>query len=317
MDRVNLNRLQTFVAVVDVGTFTGAAEQLGQSKAVVSFNVKQLETELGVSLLTRSTRMLKLTDAGERFYRDCQQVLRASQEAIDAVRKAHVGLGGSLRITTTAEYGEHVVVPALAAFALRHPLLEIRHASSSLQADLIAERFDLAIRLGKLQDSNYRATLIESYEIFAVASPQYLSTASCGDIVTPHDLSQARWLGHSRLPSPRRWSLRKPGGGKTSFEMETPKTTIVTDSASALRAFALEGAGVAVLPEWLVTEHLRTGRLRRLLPDYRFPVQSVYAVYPDSRHVPEKVRACIEFLRAAVRDPLRRRETTPAPKRAR
>jgi DNA-binding transcriptional LysR family regulator len=184
MNNVSLNRLNAFVAVVEAGSFTAAAEQLAQSKAVVSFNIKQLEAELGVSLLTRSTRRLELTDVGQRFYRDCQNVLREAQEAIDTARKAHVGLGGTLRITTTTEYGVHAVVPALAAFARENPLLEIRHASSSQREDLISERFDLAIRLGRLEDSSYRASLIETFDIVAVAAPDYLKRVPGKKIAT-------------------------------------------------------------------------------------------------------------------------------------
>ncbi|MFH0129388.1 LysR family transcriptional regulator [Variovorax sp. VaC1] len=301
MNNVSLNRLNAFVAVVEAGSFTAAAEQLAQSKAVVSFNIKQLEAELGVSLLTRSTRRLVLTDVGQRFYRDCQNVLREAQEAIDTARKAHVGLGGTLRITTTTEYGVHAVVPALAAFARENPLLEIRHASSSQREDLISERFDLAIRLGRLEDSSYRASLIETFDIVAVAAPDYLKRVPGKKIATPDELGRAQWLGHSRLPAPRRWSLQTPQGGRTTLEIDAPAAMIVTDSASTLRAFALQGAGVALLPEWLVRDDIRAGHLRRLLPDHRFPVQSVYALYPDTRHVPEKVRAFIDFLRAAVR----------------
>jgi DNA-binding transcriptional LysR family regulator len=301
MNNVSLNRLNTFVAVVEAGSFTAAAGQLAQSKAVVSFNIKQLEAELGVSLLTRSTRRLVLTDVGERFYRDCQEVLREAQEAIDTARKAHVGLSGTLRITTTTEYGVHAVVPALAAFARENPLLEIRHASSSQQEDLISERFDLAIRLGRLQDSSYRASLIETFDIMAVAAPDYLKRVPGKKISTPDELGRAQWLGHSRLPAPRRWPLQTPQGGRTTLEIETPTATIVTDSASTLRAFTLQGAGVALLPEWLVRDDIRAGRLRQLLPDHRFPAQSVYALYPDTRHVPQKVRAFIDFLRTAVR----------------
>ncbi|QNK66521.1 LysR family transcriptional regulator [Variovorax sp. PAMC26660] len=311
MNNVSLNRLNAFVAVVEAGSFTAAAEQLAQSKAVVSFNIKQLEAELGVSLMTRSTRRLVLTDVGERFYRDCQEVLREAQEAIDTARKAHAGLSGTLRITTTTEYGVHAVVPALAAFARENPLLEIRHASSSQQEDLISERFDLAIRLGRLQDSSYRASLIETFDIVAVAAPDYLQRVPGKAITTPDELGRAQWLGHSRLPSPRRWPLQTPQGGRTTLEIDTPAAMIVTDSASTLRAFALQGAGVALLPEWLVRDDIHARRLRRLLPDYRFPTQSVYALYPDTRHVPEKVRAFIDFLRAAVRTPRAMKKGAP------
>lgn len=296
---VSLNRLNAFVAVVQAGSFTAAAGQLAQSKAVVSFNVKQLETELGVALLTRSTRRLEVTEVGQRFYQDCLRVLEQARLAIDEARKNHGGLSGSLRVTSTAEYGLRTVVPALAAFALVHPQLQIQHASSSLPADLISERFDVAIRLGQLRDSSYRAALIEKFEILAVAAPAYLKRHAAGQPDSLAALEQMQWLGHSRLPLPPRWQVQTPAGELVMLEVDT-RSMIVADSADALRQFAIQGAGVALLPQWLVAPDIRGKRLRQLLPDHRFPAQGVYAVYPDTRHVPEKVRAFIDFLQAFV-----------------
>ena len=122
---------------VDAGSFTLAAAALGQAKAVVSFNVRQLENELGVTLLLRSTRRLRLTDAGVLFYQRGVALLNAAENLQDEVRASHSGLSGELRITTTPEYGAQVIIPALAAFARRHPALRVRHVSSSHHADLI------------------------------------------------------------------------------------------------------------------------------------------------------------------------------------
>lgn len=150
---LNLQRMSLFIAVVDSGSFTAAAAASGQTKAVVSFNIRQLEKELGVTLLLRSTRRLTLTDAGILFYQKGVNLLNAAKNLQDEVRASHSGLGGELRITTTPEFGEQVIVPLLAQFSQRHPDLHIRHMSSSHHADLIAERFDVAIRLGSLADS--------------------------------------------------------------------------------------------------------------------------------------------------------------------
>ena len=153
---LNLQRVTMFIAVVDAGSFTQAAAALGQTKAVVSFNVRQLENELGVTLLLRSTRRLRLTDAGALFYQRGVALLKAAENLQDEVRASHSGLSGELRITTTPEYGAQVIIPALAAFSRHHPALRVRHVSSSHHADLISERFDVAIRLGTLADSRYR-----------------------------------------------------------------------------------------------------------------------------------------------------------------
>lgn len=293
---LNLQRMAMFVAVVDCGSFTAAAVALAQTKAVVSFNVRQLESELGVTLLLRSTRRLTLTDAGTVFYQRGVGLLKAAENLQDEVRASHAGLSGELRITTTPEYGTRAIVPALAEFSQLHPALRVRHVSSSHHADLISERFDVAIRLGTLADSRYRAALISRFAILPVAAPAWLAQHP---LTTLEELAQAEWIIHERLQTPLRWQLS--GRDRKAIDFEIKKTPrLSADSANALMAFALAGSGVALLPEWLVASALAQGRLVHLLPELSFPPQGVYAVYPDARHVPTRVRAFIDFLRQRV-----------------
>ena len=198
---LNLSRMAIFVAVVDTGSFTAAAVALGQTKAVVSFNIRQLENELGVTLLLRSTRRLTLTDAGRVFYQRGVELLNAAESLQDDVRASHVGLCGELRITSTPEYGAHVVVPVLAAFGQDHPGLRIRHVASSPHNDLISERFDVAIRLGSLADSRYHAALISRFAIVPVATPEWLRAHP---VTSLQSLAQAEWIIHERLNTPLR-----------------------------------------------------------------------------------------------------------------
>lgn len=296
---INLQRLEMFVAVVEAGSFTKAADTLGLTKAVVSFNIKQLEGELGVSLLTRSTRRVSATDSGERFYQRCRQLLQDAERVLDELRRDHTGLIGLLRITTTPEYGSQVVVPALAEFSSRHPQLRIQHVSSSKNDDLISGRFDVAIRLGQLADSSHHARLIDRFDIYPVASPDYLNTVKDHPITTLEQLADARWIAHSRLSAPLNWQVTTPSCESVIFNVHSP-ATIMADNAASLLAFALGGAGIALLPAWLVKEELRLGKLIQLLPDHHFPRQGIYALYPNTRHVPEKVRAFIDFLQNRV-----------------
>lgn len=293
---LNLQRMAMFVAVVDCGSFTAAAVALAQTKAVVSFNVRQLESELGVTLLLRSTRRLTLTDAGTVFYQRGVGLLKAAENLQDEVRASHAGLSGELRITTTPEYGTRAIVPALAEFSQLHPALRVRHVSSSHHADLISERFDVAIRLGTLADSRYRAALISRFAILPVAAPAWLAQHP---LTTLEELAQAEWVIHERLQTPLRWQLSGRDRKAIDFEIKKPPR-LSADSANALMAFALAGSGVALLPEWLVASALAQGRLVHLLPELSFPPQGVYAVYPDARHVPTRVRAFIDFLRQRV-----------------
>ena len=292
---INLNRLSTLVAVVDAGSFSKAAQVLGQTKAMVSFNIKQLEAELGVALLTRTTRRLALTEVGEPFYRNCVNLLREAQSAVDQARTGHAQLGGTLRITATVEYGNRVVVPALAAFAAEHPQLKIDYASSSQHADLISERFDLAIRLGQLADSSLRATLVHSFRILPVAAPSYLKQHPLPP--TPDTLEPLPWLSHSRLDGARLWQLQGPDGHSITLPVSS---RIQADTASALQGFALAGAGIAVLPEWAVRDEIADGRLQIVFPGYQFPAQGVYALYPDTAHLPAKARLFIDFLKQFI-----------------
>ncbi|WP_213939767.1 LysR family transcriptional regulator [Pseudomonas sp. dw_612] len=289
---VSLDRFDTFKAVVEAGSLTAAAETLGQTRAVVSFNLKRLEEELGVTLLTRSTRQLALTDAGERFYRRCLRTLDEAQLAIEEARSEHSQLKGSLRITTTVEFALAQVVPALGVFREQHPQLNIHLSTSSTHADLISERFDVAIRLGRMHDSNLRAVQLSTFEIFAVAAPGLIERFAAVDTLAA--LESLPTLGHGRVPE---LTVNDPAGTEHLYQPKPGKTAIVADNSATLRAFALSGQGVAILPQWLVQDDLDAGRLQRLLADHRFAQQGVYALYPDTRHLPLKVRAFIDFMK--------------------
>jgi len=288
---INLNRLSMFVAVVDAGSFTAAADALGTTKAVVSVNVKQLEQELGVALLTRSTRRLALTEAGEGFYTDCARLLRDADAAVDQARSGQLTLSGSLRVTASVDYGNRIVAPALAAFARQHPALRVSYQAGSAHADLIGERLDVAIRVGALADSTYRATPIGEFKLLLVASPALLTAHG-----TPRSLAALAampWLAN-RPGRSDQWRLTDSKGRDHTLRVSP---VAHADTASALLAFAEGGCGVAALPDWLVAETLARGALQRVMPSYALPPQTVYAVYPDTRHVSAKVRRFIDFLR--------------------
>ncbi|EMM6516065.1 LysR family transcriptional regulator [Enterobacter ludwigii] len=293
---INLQRTAMFVAVADTGSFTAAAEAMGLTKAVVSFNIRQLEDELGVTLLLRSTRRLTLTEAGRLFHQRSVALLKDAERLKDDVRANHAGLTGELRITTTPEYGSQVVVPLLAEFSLQHPDLRVRHVSSSLHADLISERFDVAIRLGTLADSRYHAALITQFTIFPVATPGWLRNHPVESL---EQLAKADWIIHERLASPLRWQVNDACGEPATLEIKKAPR-LFADSAQALMAFALAGCGVALLPAWLVRHALDDGTLVSVLPEYTFARQGIYAVYPDAPHVPAKVRTFIDFVRTRV-----------------
>ena len=290
---LSLQRVAMFIAVVESGSFTAAAATLRQTKAVVSFNIRQLEAELGVSLLLRTTRRLALTEAGDAFYLRSKQLLQQAEQLASDVRMVHNGFSGELRVTSTPEFGQALVVPALAAFSSQHPQLGVHFSSSSQPADLIAERFDVAIRLGTLADSRYRAALIERFAILAVAAPCWLESHPVNSLEA---LAKADWIIHDGLADALHWILEGPQGQQSALNIDNT-AKLSADNSSALRSFALAGCGIALLPEWLVREDLLCKKLSVVLPEWQFPAQGIYAVYPDTRYVPARVRGFIDFLR--------------------
>ncbi|VWB10583.1 LysR family transcriptional regulator [Burkholderia pseudomultivorans] len=300
---VSLDRFVVFRAVVEAGSFTAAATALNQARAAVSFNIKQLETELGVTLLTRTTRRVELTDAGERFYRRCLRVLDEAEGAIDEVRGEHGGMAGILRVTSTVEYAARVLAPALHAFTALHPALRVRLETHTSQADLVRDRFDVAIRLGRhehFRDLPYRGVCLGTYDVLPVMAPDLPARAGVPHPTSPDDLARLPQLGHSRLERIAQWTLTDRAGAEHVFR-PPGKPRIVVDNASVLRELARAGSGVALLPAWLVHDDLEAGTLVDALPAYRFPQQNVYALYVATRHVPQKVRAWVDFMKAQLK----------------
>ncbi len=292
---VNLNRLHSFVAVVDAGSLTRAAQTLGVTKAMLSMHLKQLEDDLGCTLLIRTTRTITLTDVGQRFYDDCVQLLNDAQRAVDNARSGQTRLTGELRVSSTLEYGIEVVVPALAAFADLHPDLSVDFSGTTSLVNLVSERFDVAIRLGQLDDSRYRARSLGQFDIVLVSTPAYVERH--GIPRTPKDLKNMRWVVLTGFE--QRIKLANTEDSSAPFAVPF-RSSIQADSALTKLHFILANLGIGVFPEWIVRQDLKKGTLIRLLPDYRMEKQGVFAVYPNVSHVPAKVRQFIDFLQPYV-----------------
>ena len=285
-----LHRVQTFLAVVELGSFTKAADFLDISKAMASLHVKALEEHLGLSLLVRSTRSIALTESGRQFYDEFRQIFGNIETAFDNAHQGSLRLNGQLRISTTAEYGEAFVLPLLALFAQRYPGISISHDVNSSLSDLVAEKLDLAVRLGSLADSGLKSRKLADYEILLVASPQL---AGLQAVREPQDLAALPWLANSNLDKPVSWRLTNYLGQSIRIQGQA---THQSNSAAAIRALARAGLGLAVLPAWFVADDLRSGALQRVLPDYALPVQAVHLVFANTRHLPRKTRLFMDFL---------------------
>lgn len=286
----HFNRVQTFLAVVDFGSFTKAADFLGISKAMASQHVKALEQALGVTLLLRTTRATAPTETGQGFYEDFKAIVSDVEGAFDSVIQRHNGLSGTLRISTTGEYGERFILPLIPLFAARYPALSISYDTNSSLRDLVAERLDLVVRLGVLVDSNLRSRKLAEYDILLAASPGFLAQHA---IEQPADLAAVPWIANSNLHSPTSWTLHCAQAGQVAV---TGRAAHQCNASHAMRALACASLGVAVLPAWLIEAELASGALQRVLPAYSLPAQPVSAVFPNSRHLPQRTRVFIDFL---------------------
>ncbi|MBA8841816.1 LysR family transcriptional regulator [Ochrobactrum sp. RH2CCR150] len=298
---VSLDRLSAFRTVVDSGSFTLAAKRLNQARAAVSFNIKQLELELGVTLLHRTTRSLALTDAGERFYARCLRILGEMDEAVAEARQEQTGLKGSLRITSTVEYGTVVLAPVLARFSALHHDLDIMFEAGSSNADLLRDRFDVAIRLGRSEqfsNLNYAGVHLGEYEVRAVFAPD----RGYGVMTSPDPefLTRLPHVVHSSMSHVREWTMFDQKGEKHVF-IAPRRSRLVTNNASTVKAMVIAGAGLALLPDWFIAAELQDGRLVDAMPGHRLPNQHVYAMHLPAEIVSRKIAAFVAFLKDQVR----------------
>ncbi|GAB3792146.1 LysR family transcriptional regulator [Dyella agri] len=294
MGEVNLNRLAVFVTLVRAGSFTAAAEQLGLTKAMVSQHLARLERELSVTLMVRSTRRMALTEAGAMFHADCVRILGEAEAAIERVGENRETPRGTLRLTAPVNYGTTVVAPALAEFLRRHPGVNAELVLDDGISDLIGGRFDLAIRGGPLRDSGLRAVRLAGFRQLLVAAPAYLDVR--GRPRRPQDLATHDAILLSVLSSPASWVFTARNGKQARVRLVQ---RVQSDSAAAVYAMTLAGAGVAVLPDFMVRADLVAGRLEHLLSTQHLPEGSFHAVHANL-HAPAKVRAFIEYLREYI-----------------
>lgn len=291
---VELDAVLVFAAVAEAGGFTAAAERLGWSKARVSLEVGRLEARLGVSLLSRTTRRVQLTEAGQTLLDDCVPALRGVQETMAGLGQGAT-LRGSLRLACTVEHAVQSLAGAVAEFSRLHPGLQIELRSSDRVVDLVREGVDVAIRMGWLRDSSLRATRLGGFAQQVLASERYLRQV--GLPREPEDLAQLEWVTLTLLPTPLTWRFVAADGEVRSVRM---KGRLRCDSAATLRQLLLEGAGVSVLDRPSTEALVAEGRLQPLLPQWSLPEGGIYAVYAPGRHVQPKVRAFIDFYSARL-----------------
>lgn len=294
----HLSDIAVFVQVVESGSFTTAAERLGISKSVVSKYVTRLEDRLGVRLLNRTTRRLSLTEAGEAFFSRSRRGLHELEAAEAEVSRLQEAPRGTLKLNVPMTFGIRHIAPAITDFLASYPEVSIEMNLEDRQIDLVEEGFDLAVRIAKLPDSSLVARQLCRCRHVVCATPEYLAQHDVPR--TPEDLRRHNALIYRYHDTPNEWRFAAPDGRQVSVAVNG---SILMNNSLALREALLQGAGIALAPTFLVGQDIQTGKLQTVLNDYGVREISVYALYPERRHLSPKVRAFVDFMAERFIDP--------------
>lgn len=281
--------IPVFVAVVENGGFSAAARTLGISKSAVSKRINQLEANLGVRLLHRTTRKLSLTEAGERYFEHAAQALTAAGQAEDAVTELQGEPQGNLKISSPMSFGRLHVAPLIPKLLQRYPKLQIDLVMDDRKVDLVAGGFDVAIRAGNLPASTLIARKLAPVRQVLCASPDYIDRYDRPG--TPAELSGHNCVLYSYSSDAGEWTLI----GESGPETVTVSGSYQVNNSEALLEALREGIGIGRLPTFVAGPDLKTGRLVKLFESYRLPDFTLYAVFPERQYLPAKVRAFLDF----------------------
>ena len=286
----NFPTIPLFVAVVESGSYSRAAERLNITKSAVSKRISQLEDELGIRLIQRTTRHISLTEAGERYYEYVSQALAFAQQGVDAVAELQGEPRGKLKITAPMSFGVRHIAPFLTEFLQRYPHIELDLQFEDRMVDLVSEGYDLAIRIGHLTDSNLIAKRLVTCHSVLCASPEYLAQHPAP--TEPADLTHHNCIKYSYFRGGSEWTFCK---SNKEFKV-LPKGNMSVNNSEAIRRVLLSGLGIGQLPTFIVGKDVQEKRLVPIMSPYALPVHAVYAVYPVRKHLPQKVSLFIEFL---------------------
>jgi DNA-binding transcriptional LysR family regulator len=289
----NLTDIAIFVKVVELSSFTAAAEALESSQPVVSKAVTRLEEKLGARLLNRTTRRLSLTEAGSELYRRSVRALQEIEDAELEVARFQTEPRGTLRVAAPMSFSIQHLGPVLPAFLERFPGVTLELNMDDRQVDIVEEGYDLAIRIGTLADSNLVARKITPCRQVMCASPAYL--AKHGEPERPEDLLEHNCILYSLLLTPREWRL-VDAAGETHVVPVSGK--LHSNNGMVNRDAAIAGGGIVLLPTFYLGEQIRSGTLKPVLCKFKPQELAVYAVYPERRNLTPKVRAFVDFLAA-------------------
>ena len=285
-----LNAISVFCKVIETQSFTQAANQQNISVAMASKLVSQLEEHLKTRLLQRTTRKIVPTEAGMLYYQRCQAILLDLSEADSSISNMATSLQGNLLISVPRDFGLLYISPNLPKFIELHPNLHVEIEFEDKRVDLVAEGYDLALRIGYMQDSSLVARKISSAPMHFVASPSYLEAR--GTPLTPDDLEYHQGLLYKSSLNQVHWQSTKAN----QIQRYKIQSKVVSNNGMALLEMTKAGLGISNSPSFFVKEALASGELVEILSEYKQKPLDIYVVYPNRRHLPAKVRAFIEFL---------------------
>lgn len=289
MDR--FENMNAFVRVVEAGSISAAADRMNTAKSVVSRRLKELEGHLGVELFHRTTRQMNLTDSGRTFYQQCVRILDDILEAEHATSQFHGALKGNLKVAVPLSFGLMHLGPAINEFLQMHPDIEFDLDFNDRQVDLLAEGFDLAIRIANLPDSSLIARRLAPIQTVMCASPAYLERM--GKPQSLQELIHHRCLVYNLISNFDHWSLFDGND-------QLLKTRIIpylkASNGDFLRDAAVAGLGIVQLPTFIVYKAIESGQLIPLLTEFHASQLTAYAIYPQTRHLSQRVRAFVDFL---------------------
>ncbi len=289
--QMDANELLIFAKVVQYGSFTAAARQLGQPKSTLSRKLASLEKRLGVRLLQRSTRRLRLTEVGQAYYQRCAAIASQMEEAETAVSSMLHVPQGKLKITTTVEFGVFYLEPILNMFLKQHPKINAHIELTERLVDLIGEDIDIAIRMGELDESSLTARRIGNSAMRLVASPAYIKKNGVPKKVA--DLEKHDCIIFTGPHPDGIWELLGPGNVKEEVHVQG---RITSNSLSMVREATLAGEGITLLPPYAVEHALQKGELVAVLPEWATRNDPISIVFPSSRLLLPKVRVFVDFL---------------------
>ena len=292
MDR--LDAMQLFVRVAELGSFAGAAQQLGVARSVVTRQIAGLEAHLGVKLMARSTRRLTLTSAGTAYLEKCRVILNLVEAAEIGVAEERQTPRGNIRISLPLSFGLKRLAPLLLDFSQRHPEVALDMDYSDRRVNLIEEGIDLSIRVTRRLDAGDVARRIGTSRMRVLASPDYLSRH--GQPAHPAELAHHVCLGYTNAGAATTWQFVVDG----QLENFPIRSRINANNGDVLTEAAAQGLGIACQPDFIAGSFIAAGRVVEILVDYPGPELGIYAMLPSNRHIPHRVRVLMDFLAARL-----------------